>query len=107
MDLKDFSEAEKNILRLAVKYVGKDFTKTAILKETALSEEEAEKIMNSLISKGITSEIKEKTQSGEITKYNIKYGLRDNNFVNMEDELDKYNKYWDDYQDYIRGSVCP
>jgi len=103
MELKDFTEAEKTILKLAVENVGCLFSMNVILKQSELSEEETEKTLNSLISKGIASK---KTENNELMDADLKfkYGLRRYTFVDMEEEL---NKYWDDYQDYIRGTVCP
>jgi len=101
MELKDFTEAEKEILTLAVLKVGNYFTVKLILSFTKLSEEETERALNSLIAKGIAS-IK-KPISGE-TSYKFTYGLRDGKFVDMKQEEDRY---WDDYQDFLRGTVCP
>jgi len=103
MVLKDFTEAEKKVLALAVEQIGSVFTVSKIIENLEITKEEAEKIINSLITKGITVKRKENASLGEPT-LNINYGLRDGSFVDMEAET---NQYWDDYQDYIRGTVCP
>ena len=103
MELKDFTEAEKEILRLAVENVGYLFSMEVILEQSNLSKEETEKALNSLFSKGIASK---KDENKELLNADLKfkYGLRRYDFVDMKEEEDKY---WDDYQDFIRGTVCP
>jgi len=103
MVLKDFTETEKNVLALAVKKVGSVITVSKITENLGITKEEAEKIINSLITKGITVKRNENVSLGEPT-LDFNYGLRDGNFIDIEAET---NKYWDDYQDFIRGTVCP
>ncbi|MCL2211749.1 MAG: hypothetical protein FWB95_07495 [Treponema sp.] len=103
MNLNDFTETEKEILELAVENVGYLFTLKVILKQSELSEEEAQKALNSLFSKGIVSK-KEENKELMDTNLKFKYGLRENKFVDMEKVE---NQYWEDYQDFIRGTVCP
>jgi len=103
VEIKDFTDAEKLILTLAVKSIGSPFTVTTIINNIKITKKEAERIINGLISKGIAAKNEKNKSLGE-PSYDFKYGLRDNNFIDMEAET---NKYWEEYEMELRGRVCP
>ena len=109
MELKDFTEEEKMILKtLAVE--GSHFTLAIILRNIKLQKKEANKALNSLLSKGIVSVVEKKTLFDKAV-YKFNYGLCDGNLVKEKDKEKEYREKTDEDYEYeamvLRSRVCP